>query len=377
MMALLAGGLWVVVASTPATALASDIPYFARRYGVTCAECHVAPPKLNAAGEAFVARGYDAPGLQAGATWPFAVWVSGRSEAIPGVAAVRNYVNRVEIISGGRVVAPWLAYFVEWRPVSLETRADGSLRDRSGRFEDLFLVATAGRAEATVGQYRLIGQVDVSRRIGIGEPLLLSSSLAGTPAATPRQTALRAFAPAGRSPTARLGYHVPLGDGWRWTTSAAIPLPGELSLPLTDEARVEAGNELLWETKGLVLESFARRGLQSVGAHLFYDRSDRYLAHALGTGSAGPLYWTAIAGVARSIGAPAYGRWSLEGEYLPRGPAGGGVRVEDLAGDGRDPAVLVYFNAHAPGTRYTVRLTVEQRIQRGRGATFVEVGTVF
>jgi hypothetical protein len=377
MMALRAGGLLVVVASTPAPAFASDIPYFARRYGVTCAECHVAPPKLNAAGEAFVARGYDAPGLRAGATWPFAVWVSGRSEAIPGVAAVRNYINRVEIISGGRVVAPWLAYFVEWRPVSLETRADGSLRDRSGRFEDLFVVATKGRGEATVGQFRLIGQVDVSRRLGLSEPLLLSASLPGTPGATPRETALRGFAPAGRSPAARLGYHVPLGDGWRWTTSAAIPLPGELSLPLTDEARVEASNELAGDSKGVVVESFARRGLHSVGAHLFYDGSDRYLAHALGTGSAGPLHWTGIAGVARSVGAPAYGRWSLEGEYLPRGPAGGGVRVEDLAGDGRDPAVLVYFNAHVPGTRYTVRLTVEQRIQRGRGATFVEIGTVF
>jgi len=364
-----------LVAAAPATG--NEIPYFARKWDVSCSYCHVAPPKLNAAGEAFVARGYDLPERSARGTWPFAVWVSGRSEALPGVASVRNYVNRIEVISGGRVVAPRLAYFLEWRSLSLETRGDGSLRDRSGRFEDLFVIAMAGRADATLGQFRLIGQVDVSRRIGVGEPLLLSSSLAGTPAASPRQTALRAFSPAGRSPAARLGYHVPLRDGWRWTTSAAIPLPGELSLPLTDDARVEASNEVEWDPKGVVVESFARRGLHSVGAHLFYDRSDRYLAHALGTGSVGPLYWTAIAGVARSGASPAHGRWSLEAEYLPRGPAGGGVRVEDLATDGRDPAVLVYFNAHAPGTRYTVRLTVEQRIQRGRGATFFEVGTVF
>lgn len=376
MMALRTGGLLVVVLSTPATAVASDIPYFARRYGVTCAECHVAPPKLNAAGEAFVARGYGAPGLRAGATWPFAVWVSGRSEAIPGVTAVRNYVNRVEIISGGRVVAPWLAYFVEWRPVSLETRSDGSLRDRSGRFEDLFVVATKGRGEATIGQFRLIGQVDVSRRLGLSEPLVLSTSLAGKPGNTPRQTALRAFSPAGRSPAVRLAYNAPVATDWRWTTSLALPAPGELSLPLTEQARVAASNELLWFTKGLVLESYARRGLHSVGAHLFWDDSGRYLAHALTTGARGPVHWTAIAGLARQ-GPVTRGRWSLEAEYLPRGFAGGGVRVEDLASDGRDPAVLLSFNAHAPGTRYMVRLTMEQRIQRDRLATFVELGTVF
>jgi hypothetical protein len=369
-----------------AAVLALAIPFFARQYDVACSHCHVAPPKLNATGEAFVARGYELPGRDRRRTWPFAVWVSGRSEALPGVDAVRSYVNRVEIISGGRVVAPWLAYFAEWRPVSLETRGDGSLRDRSGRFEDLFVVATRGRGDVTVGQFRLIGQVDVSRRLGLSEPLLLSTSLPGTPGATPRETALRGFSPAGRSPAARIAYNVPVASDWRWTTSVALPAPGELSLPLTAEARVEASNELLWETKGLVLESYARRGLHSVGAHLFYDHSGRYLAHALTTGARGPLHWTAIAGLARQgggAGAVTRGRWSLEAEYLPMtltgasAGAGGGARVEDLADDGRNPALLLWLNAHFPGTRYIVRFTVEQRIQRDRAATFLELGTVF
>src|SRR5687767_14796919 len=167
--------LLALLAAEPTT----SIPYFARRYGVTCNYCHVAPPKLNANGEAFVARGYDLPDRQARATWPFAVWLSGRSEALPGVDPMRSYLNRIEVISGGRIVAPWLSYFVEWRPLSLETRANGSLRDRSGRFEDLFLTATGSRAEVAVGQFRLINQVDVSRRIGLAEPLVLSTSLAG------------------------------------------------------------------------------------------------------------------------------------------------------------------------------------------------------
>lgn len=355
---------------------AVGIPYFARKYGVACSHCHVAPPKLNATGEAFLARGYALEGLEARRTWPLALWLSGRSEALPGVGPVRNYLNRVEAISGGRIVAPWLSYFVEWRAVSLETRGDGSLRDRSGRFEDLFLVASAATGEATVGQFRLISQVDVSRRLGLSEPLLLSSSLAGSPGASARQTALRGFSPAGRSPAARVAYHAPLAGGWRWTTSAAAPFPGEFSVPLTGEARREASNEFEVDPKGVVIESFARRGLHSVGAHLFYDHGDRFLAHALTTGQQGSLYWTAIAGVARQ-GVATRGRWSLEAEYLPRSFAGVGGRIEDVAADGREPAILLYLNAHFPGTRYTVRLTLEQRLQRDRGATFVELGTVF
>lgn len=364
-------------AATAALPAPADIPYFARKYDVACNHCHVAPPKLNTTGEEFVARGYRLPGRGARSTWPFAVWLSGRTEALPGVDAPRNYLNRVEIIAGG-ALAPRISYFVEWRPLSLETRGDGSLRDRSGRFEDLFVIFTARRADVTLGQFRLIGQVDVSRRIGVAEPLLLSTAVPGDAAATARLTGLRGFAPAGRSPAARLGFQVPVGsDGWRWTTFAAIPVAGELSLPLTGEARTEASNELEWRAKGLVLESFARRGLHSVGWHLFYDGADRYLAHAVATGNRGALHWTAIAGAARAPGSrAARGRWSLEAEYLPSW-AGGGARIEDIAADGRAAAVILYLNAHAPGTRYTVRLTAEQRIQRGRAATLIEVGTVF
>ena len=39
--------------------------------------------------------------------------------------------------------------------------------------------------------------------------------------------------------------------------------------------------------------------------------------------------------------------------------------------------VEAYVNAHFPGTRYTIRLTIERRLQRGRNATLVELGTVF
>jgi hypothetical protein len=125
-----------------------------------------------------------------------------------------------------------------------------------------------------------------------------------------------------------------------------------------------------------VLESFVRRRLLSMGAHLFYDHSDRLLAHVLTTGERGPLHWTAIGGLARQ-GPVTQGRWSLEAEYLRWSLVGAGGRVEDQAADGRRAAVLLYLNAHFPGTRYTVRLTLEQRLERGREATLLEVGTVF
>ena len=362
---------------------AEEIPYFARKYRVACSQCHVAPPKLNAFGEAFLAGGYQMPSLVPNRTWPFAIWVSGRSDSRPPGSTeddVRAYLNRVEIISGGRVIAPWLTYFVEWRPVSQEGRSDGSLRDRSGRFEDLFLTASRGAVELTAGQFRQLGQVDVSRRIGVSEPLVLSASLPGSGAGTSREVSLRAFSPSGRSPSLRVGLSQETSHAARWSTYVALPFSGEFSIPLTSEAKTEASNELELNPKGIFVESFIRSGLTSIGAHVFYDSDpDRYLANAVTTGSYRDLHWTGILGVARS-GEVTRGRWSIEGEVFPRrltGFLGLGGRVEDQGGDGVEHAVIPYINAHFPGTRYTIRLTLERRLQRDRNATFLEIGTIF
>lgn len=44
---------------------ASEIPAFARKYGVSCATCHMPVPRLNAVGEAFAANGFEfAPGTE-------------------------------------------------------------------------------------------------------------------------------------------------------------------------------------------------------------------------------------------------------------------------------------------------------------------------
>lgn len=352
----------------------AGIPYFARRFGVSCDRCHVLPAKTNEFGEAFVARGYRIPGVEPRSTWPFAVWASARWEDRPDEEPP-VHVNRVEVISGGDITS-WLSYFVEWRTVSLESRGDGSLRDRSGRFEDLFLVAQAEGWEAMVGQFRSVQQVDVSRRLTLSEPTVLSTSLSGRPVeGNARRTALRAFSPSGRSPSLRLARRLPLPDEWSWTAAVTLPVPGELSLPLTREARREASNELEWNPKGLFLESYARRGTTSLGAHLFYDRSRRYLAHAVATAPIGPVHWELMAGGARD-GGPLRGRWSVEGQLVPHRLVAAGGRLERHAGGG-SLTFLPTLNVHFPGTRYTVRLTVERRVQPGPDATVLELGTLF
>jgi hypothetical protein len=370
-----------VLCAAPAPAEA--IPYFARKYSVSCSECHVQPPKLNAYGESFRASGYRMPEREPARTVPFALWVSGRSDAFhtePAVSTgVAAHMNKVELISGSDLT-PWLSYFLEWRLVSFEPhrRADGEigLRDRSGRFEDLFVTLFAGDFSFTAGQFRQIDQVDVSLRLGLSEPLSLSASLPGTGGATARQRALRGFSPAGRSPAVRAGWTRELPDNWVWTSTAAVPLPGELSVPLTAAAREEASNEIEWRAKGLVLESYARRGLLSFGLHSFLDGGDRLLLQAATTGKAGRLFWTGVGGFER-LASATRGRWSIEATYAPHYLLALGGRLEDRAGDGAPIALHPYARVHFPGTRYTFYAAVEQRVQRGRGATLVELGTVF
>jgi hypothetical protein len=148
-----------------------------------------------------------------------------------------------------------------------------------------------------------------------------------------------------------------------------------LSIPLSEEAKVEASNEIEWRAKGVFIESFLRSGSLVLGAHSFIG-DERYLANAVVNTQAGRTWWTAIGGAAKS-GESTRGRWSLEGEYIPRSAIGLGARVEDQAADGLDAAILPYINIQWPGTRGTLRLTIERRFQKGRNGTFVEFGTVF
>jgi hypothetical protein len=356
---------------------AVDIPHFARRFDLPCSACHVSPPKLNEFGEDFVRRNYRLPGREERRTIPLAIWVSSRADLPPAQVdrerRVKAYINRIEVVSGGQVAAPWLSYFVEWRPLSLEVRGDGTLRDRSGRFEDLFFTAQWDRVEVSVGQFRQVAQVDISRRLGVNEPGFFSSGLSGA-GGDSRTGPLRSFSLSGRAPTVRVGWLQEVGTGWEWTSYLSVSVPGELSLPLTSEARVEASNEIEIRPKGVFVESFVRRGLDSYGVHGFFDSRDRYLVGLVTTGRRGSVLWTGAVGGAGLDGS-FRGRTSLEGEVIANRFLAFGARVEKLAGT---PAAFVpYLNAHFPGTSYTFRLTLEHRERSGSRGTFLELGTVF
>lgn len=251
---------------------------FARATGWNCTSCHVVPPKLNATGEAFLASGYRLPPTLEGKKPSndydaLALWITGRHEEQASKDYRDTFVPKVEFISGGPVGAS-LSYFVEWRPVSLSTRPNGTLQDRGGRFEDTFVNwQPTERHGIRLGQFRGLNQYDVSRRLSISEPVLLSASLPGDPSSDARIQSLRAFSPSGRSPGISYLFQSVMGgspaDGLFHV--ATLPFVGELSLPLSTEAQTEASFELKPEVKGGLLETFYRRGPNSIGFHAFID----------------------------------------------------------------------------------------------------------
>lgn len=372
--------LVALILAPAADALA--IPKFARMYNVSCQTCHVLPPKLGRSGQEFVARRYQFSDetLMRTSTIPVAVWVSVLGQRQPTKDFMRGFPNRVEFIASD-AVSTKLSYFVEWRALSLELRSDGSLRDRSGRFEDLFVIGEVLEdVSITFGQYRLLSQIDVSQRLSISEPLLFSSSLRGAKASTSRLTGLRSFSPSGRSPTLRVQYHHDLFGSQRqadgWFTVFNLPMTGEFSIPLTNEAREEASFEFEAVPKGVFIESFLRNGLTSVGVHMFTGTNDRLLGQVVGTTQYRNLFLTSAIGVGKDR-ENKLTNMMLEAEYNAVDWGILAVRFEHQTGFQKKPAIIPYGVVHFPGTSYTIRLAIEQRIQEGNNQMLVETSVIF
>jgi hypothetical protein len=360
-------------------------PQFARKYQRDCSYCHLAPPVLNARGEAFLARGYRlveeaVTPVPSHKTMPFAVWSSVDYEHRSNSTTNRAFPSRVELISAGPIGASGAAYFAEWRLLSQQISSGNNLLNRSGRFEDLFVTVpfAANAVSITVGQFRAISQVDVSRRLSISEPQVFSASLPGTPASSSRLTSLRAFAPSGRQPAIRAMWQQQTQDrpGDGWYAGGAILFPGELTIPFTDAASFE----LEGPPKGALIESFHRSGVTSFGGHVFLG-DDRRLAMAVAAFDVGPrVLLTGAAGLER-IGGTTDSRVSLQGEvFLNRLVAVAG-RVEDRTGTGRRIAGVLSGNIHLPiapaWIRQALRLQIEQRIQVGDHRTLISLSHVF
>lgn len=361
---------------------AEGVPLFARRYNVSCQTCHVTPPRVNAMGEEFAARGYQFPDpVRASSTVPTAVWISMLGQRQPGRDFLRSFPNRIEFVASDALGSSGIAYFIEWRALSVELQGDGKLRDRSGRFEDVFVTGDfGGNVAVTAGQFRMLTQVDVSRRLSVSEPLVFAASLAGKPASTSRLSSLRAFSPSSRSPAIRVQYRSEVFDGDRAADGlfaiVNIPMSGELSLPLTNEARTNASFELEAKPKGLFVESFVRRGLTSIGAHVFAGDNRRFLAQAVGSARLFDLFVTAVWGAAK-VEKKMLTNMMLEAEYVPTHFAAIALRLEHQIGSNRNPAVVSYGAVHFPGSTYTIRLGLEHRVQKGNIQSSVEASLIY
>ena len=362
-------------------------PQFARQYQLDCSYCHVAPPRLNEQGIAFLANNYHFEGIRpmpSHTTVPVMIWSTVDVDRRHSANVTRGFLSRVEPVSIGRIGSTRAAYFIEWRAVSQSVGGNQRLLNRSGRFEDLFVrfpITRRGNSlVVTAGQFRALQQFDVSQRLSLSEPLAFSSGVpADAPARSARLTGLRAFSPSNRQPAVRLDYQRStvggsVADGWY--TSVTLPLTGEFTIPLARAASFEFENRL----KGLFVESFARRGTSTFGGHVFTGR-DRRLGSVVVTHDIAPRL--ALLGSVGRFWTPAAAdtRWSVGGEYVLSRFLIGGVRLDDRTAPNVNASVLLYGNVHVPfgpaAFRQALKLQVEQRVQRRNHITTLGLSHIF
>jgi hypothetical protein len=333
-------------------------PEFSRRYNVkSCNTCHTVVPKLNERGYDFWARGYRPDpelNLERESTFPLSVWLAGRADHRIAKTSVdpKTFFNKVELIAGDSI-GDSLNYFVEWRALSLEMNSDGSLNDRSGRFEDLWMSwMIDDRWTLTAGQFRPLQQIEPGRKISVSQPAIFNSSLPGRDDGNKRLTSLRSFSTGSRSPGVSLGYQSILGESAAdgLFHNVTVMFPGEISLPLTREARIAASNELETATKGVVLETYYRRGMNSIGVHGFVG-DNRWMASLVGEYNVDDVYFLGGVGLDHVDGKNDILRSSLGVEYLPQFEdsswrPGVGFRVDAV--EGLKPAYVPYLVLGAP-----------------------------
>lgn len=339
-----------------------------------CITCHSHVPKLNAFGEQFLSNGYRIPGRSKAPTVPASVWASGLTQNYPNDAErFKSIFNRVELISAGESDNGRISYFAEWRVVSLEFLSDMSVRDRSGRFEDLFATFALGDdLKLQIGQYRALSQIDVSRRLNLAEPIVFSTALPGESHPDPRIQSLRGFSLSGRSPSLRVS-----AERQGWTYAAIVPFPGEFSIPLLDEAKTTASFEFEPDPKGVLLEAFFRDGVNSIGIHSFFGRNERKLVGVAGQGRWKNLWFEG--GIARAeFAGGSEWRYSIGFDWIPSDEIAAGMRVDQRQIAGQKAMFLPYISWQRPFGDQSAKVVFEGRLQNGRTPRWLmEIGWMF
>ena len=365
--------LFVAVSSS-----AEAVPYFARKFNLSCRTCHTFPPHLNQYGLNFVARGYRLDLEPVHETVPLAVWATQRLEFSDARDFTKSYPNRVEIISGG-AINDRISYFVEWRALSYQTTSDGTLKDRSGRFEDLFMIfKLTERLSVTAGQFRMLSQWDASRKLSLSTPTAFSSSVGGE--ASPfgsRISSLRSFSLQSRAPALRLSIGPKITDSADgWFHEVTVPFAGELSLPLTEEARENASFQVEGRPKGVFYETYRRSGLNTGGGGFFVG-DDRWVANLVGQRQLGDNHLYGSVGTARFRSDLQDFRLSIGHYWIPRWWFALGSRIDHRSADGRGPAFAPHVNFNFPGERYTVMFVAEPFFQEDNNGFAAELSVVF
>ncbi|MCZ6774827.1 MAG: hypothetical protein O7D34_00030 [Ignavibacteria bacterium] len=213
--------------------------------------------------------------------------------------------------------------------------------------------------------------------MGLSSPLVIGAKIPGSGGSNARKNSLRAFAPNGRSPSVSLQHQsmqgVNAADGW--FNIASLAFPGELSIPLTNEARDEASFEFDSDLKGVFLESFYRKALSSVGAHLFLD-DGRSLGGIIGVYNRGRWFSRLGLGYGRA-GGNTNGRFTWENEFIPFDFFSIGARLDHQTEVDNGTSFVTNVNFQWPRTLWTLRLVLEQRIRSNNHATLAELSLVF
>lgn len=368
---------------------AQALPQFSRMYQTSCNTCHTVVPRLNLTGMDFLARGYrPAPGMRRKKhdTIPVGVWLSGRSDDQISKGKSATYFNKAEILLADSVGSNF-NYLAEWRVQDLEAQSNGSLRDRSGRFEDAWMSwQLSNRFTFTLGQYRPLGQIESGRKVSISTPAIFDTSVSGE-GSSERLRAVDAFSPNTRSPGFTFTYQ---SIGGRANDLAmnglfhqvTVPFVGELSAPLNQNARHNASFEFESRIRGVVLETWYRHNYSSVGVHGFID-SNRYLANVVGQTNRGDFYVTGGLGFSKSQGRAARMTTTLELEYLPTLPdgrfrPGAGLRIDNVSHSNAKPAFVPYLVLATPNTKgFTTLIQLEYFKQANHDRFRVDLSAMF
>lgn len=355
-------------------------PQFARQYNLECSSCHSHVPKLNVFGEEFVANNYRMKDRDPQSKIPLSVWLSQLSQTRQNAPDKINSIpNRIEFISAGHDEQTSTSYFIEWRALSLEILSDGKIRDRSGRFEDIFVIfELPSDFQLQVGQYRSLSQVDVSRRLSLSEPLVFSSGLIGTSSSSVRLSSLRSFSPGGRSPSIRITHAKKKPNSNEGLfSSLTIPFAGEFSIPLTDDAKTDASCEFEGTPKGYFFESFYRNGLNSIGLNAFFGNNSRRYYGIVGQYNCNTLFFEG--GLARvEVAGSKDWRYSVSGEWTPHHSLVLGVRVDHRDKGGQPTMFIPYLSYLHENGKSAYKIQFEARMrEHSFSQILIELGVMF